>query len=41
MVYQALDRATTECLDVVWWELFTASGRHVSLAETREWMKSR
>ncbi|MGH3794443.1 MAG: hypothetical protein ACRDSP_06095 [Pseudonocardiaceae bacterium] len=40
-VFQALDRAMREELDVVWWELFAATGREVSLEEVREWVDLR
>ena len=40
-VCQALDRAMNEGLDVVWWELFTATGRERSLGEVREWLSAR
>ncbi len=30
-----------EELDVVWWELFAATGREVSLEEVREWVDLR
>lgn len=40
-VFQAVDRATSEGLDVVWWELFAACGREVGLGEVREWVEGR
>lgn len=40
-VYRTVDRALGQGLDVVWWELFAASGREVRLGEARQWVADR
>ena len=40
-VHRALDHALRESLDVVWWEVFNALGRKVSLEEVRGWNAER
>lgn len=36
-VFQALDRAMTQGMDVVWWEVLNSMGRDVALEEVRGW----
>ena len=38
-VFQAVDRAMTEGIEVVWWDLFTSVGRQVGLEWVREWLR--
>ena len=37
-IFRALDQAFGQELAVVWWQLFTASGRDVRLDEVRAWV---
>jgi len=40
-VFQALDRAMAQGVDVVWWEVLVSVGRDVELGEVREWVEGR
>lgn len=40
-VYQALDFAMGQPLDVVWWQLCASTGRDVALVEVRKWLEKR
>jgi len=40
-VFRALDRAMTQGVDVVWWEVLMSVGRDVGLEEVREWVEGR
>jgi len=40
-VFQILDFAMCQNLDVVWWELLAATGAEASLAEVREWVEEK
>lgn len=40
-VFQAVEYATGQGLDVVWWELFGVSGWEVGLEEVRGWVQER
>jgi hypothetical protein len=40
-VYQALDIAMAQPMDVVWWQLSQHTGKEMSLAATREWAAQR
>lgn len=37
-VFQTVDHTMSQGLEVVWWELLLASGRHLELAEVRDWL---
>lgn len=37
-VFQAVDQAMSQGLDVVWWELFDAAGQQLGLDEVRQWV---
>lgn len=40
-VFQALDRAMTQGVDIVWWEVLAGVGRDVELGEVREWLEGK
>lgn len=40
-VFKAIDRAMTQGLDVVWWEMLVGLGRDVELKDVRGWLEGR
>jgi hypothetical protein len=40
-VFQALDHAMSQGLDIAWWQLFASLDNEVGLVEVQEWLSER